>query len=111
MVEAPVGTCIGWIIGNDYGFDVFDGQGQFFFKMIAPLDVYNRSGTQSVIAIESMMQGPAGMLIKHYGGAVKEMTTDADTFSLHFPVGMQPQLKAVLLASVFMVDFRYFENK
>lgn len=51
------------------------------------------------------------MLVKHYGGALKEALTNADTFSIHWPLDMPANMKAVLLFTVFMVDFRYFEDK
>ncbi len=52
-----------------------------------------------------------GTLRKKWGGFVKEAITDADSFGIQFKEAVGPNLKAVLLGAVFLIDFVHFENK
>lgn len=40
---------------------------------------------------------------KKYGGILVETLTDADDFALSFPMDLDVKIKAVLLASVFLI--------
>jgi len=51
-----------------------------------------------------------GKIVKNFSGFLKEIFTDADTFSVSFPVDLDVKVKATLLAAVFLIDFMYFEN-
>ena len=52
-----------------------------------------------------------GQLRKKWGGMFKEIATDADNFGIQYNAGVAPNLKAVLLGAVFLIDFVHFENK
>ena len=52
-----------------------------------------------------------GKITKKWSGLLKEGFTDADNFAAVLPPGMTVQAKGVLLGSVFLIDFAYFENK
>ena len=54
--------------------------------------------------------GSAGFIKKIFSGFVKEAFTDADSFVLSFPPDATIQQKMLLLGSVFLIDFMYFEN-
>jgi uncharacterized protein YxjI len=51
-----------------------------------------------------------GVITKKWGGALKEMFTDADSFGIEFPKDVDARCKAVLLGAVFLVDFVHFED-
>ena len=51
-----------------------------------------------------------GRIVKNFSGFLKEAFTDADTFSVSFPLDLDVRVKATLLAAVFLIDFMYFEN-
>jgi len=52
-----------------------------------------------------------GRVSKRWGGFLKEMFTDADTFGVQFSHPKLPvEVKKLLLAGVFLVDFTCFEN-
>mmetsp|Transcript_30875 Transcript_30875/g.28062 ORF Transcript_30875/g.28062 Transcript_30875/m.28062 type:complete len:98 (+) Transcript_30875:632-925(+) len=53
---------------------------------------------------------PVGEIFKIYSGVMKEMFTDTDNFCCVFPERASPEDKALLLASVLFIDFRYFES-
>ncbi|KHJ80049.1 hypothetical protein OESDEN_20286 [Oesophagostomum dentatum] len=42
---------------------------------------------------------------------MQEMLTDADTFSATFPLNLDVNVKAGLLAATFLIDFLYFEDE
>jgi len=52
---------------------------------------------------------PVGEIYKLYSGVMKELFTDTDNFCCIFPEMATPEHKALLLASVLFIDFRYFE--
>jgi hypothetical protein len=52
---------------------------------------------------------PVGEIYKIYSGVMKELFTDTDNFCCVFPPTATPEHKALLLASVLFIDFRYFE--
>jgi len=51
-----------------------------------------------------------GLISKRWGGMRKEVFTDADAFGIEFPPGISPDLKAVFLGAVFLIDFAHFEH-
>ena len=52
-----------------------------------------------------------GKITKKWSGLLKEGFTDADNFAAVLPPGMTVQAKGVLLGSVFLIDFAYFERR
>jgi hypothetical protein len=52
-----------------------------------------------------------GSLQKQSPGCAKQLLTDADNFSLIFPQNATVQEKSLLLSSVILMDFAYFESK
>jgi uncharacterized protein YxjI len=52
-----------------------------------------------------------GSVRKKWGGVLREMFTDADTFGIEFAEAILPaESKKILLVAVFLVDFVCFEN-
>jgi hypothetical protein len=51
-----------------------------------------------------------GKITKVWGGLGKEILTDADSFELHFPNGVDQVTKARLLGATFMINQLFFEN-
>jgi len=39
------------------------------------------------------------------------MFTKADNFAVSFPIDLDVRMKAVLLGTIFLIDFMYFEQK
>lgn len=50
---------------------------------------------------------PEGQVLKCWSGCLKEMATDADTFSLTFPPKSTLNERMILFATVFFIDFLY----
>ena len=51
-----------------------------------------------------------GAIKKKWSGLATEAFTKADNFGVQFPPDADPQLKAVLLGAVFLIDFCHFEK-
>jgi len=51
-----------------------------------------------------------GRIVKKWTGIGKEAFTDADTFGVTFPPGIDTNMKATLLGAVFLIDFVHFED-
>ena len=48
--------------------------------------------------------------IKKLFSGMKELISDADSFELSFPVNATPEEKLMLIATVLMIDYRYYED-
>lgn len=82
---------------------VTDAQGRTMYKLFGPL---RHPWTFEIRSGER----PAGRIVKKWGGLGKEALTSADTFGVTFPADCTPDLKAVLLGAVFLIDFVHFEH-
>jgi len=75
-------------------------QAQLFGPILRPWTfLIRRDGVES-----------GGAIRKQWSGFLKEGFSDADNFGIEFPPNATPTLKAVLLGSVFLIDFCHFEN-
>jgi hypothetical protein len=65
--------------------------------------------------IDFDIQSPSGEVIstlqKRSPGCAKAMLSDADNFAVNFPANATKEDKALIMASVIFLDFRYFEEK
>lgn len=51
-----------------------------------------------------------GRISKKWGGMLKEMFTDADSFGMECQPHVPTELRAILLVATFLIDFTCFEN-
>jgi len=63
-----------------------------------------------IFNIQSPTGDNIGEINKLYSGALQEYLTDTDNFCCIFPQNASPEQKALLLALVLFIDFRYFEQ-
>jgi len=65
--------------------------------------------------IDFDVKTPSGEVIstiqKRSPGCLKALVSDADNFSINFPPNATPEDKALLMAAVMFLDYRYFEEK
>ncbi|WKX88340.1 hypothetical protein Q1695_008186 [Nippostrongylus brasiliensis] len=54
--------------------------------------------------------GKIGKITKRWSGCVREALTDADVFSVSFPMDLDVATKALLLAAALLIDFMEFEQ-
>lgn len=92
-----------------------------FSLLIKRISVEDPSG-QELYDIKSEVMHPwtlkihkngqeVGEIIKKWSGVGKEIFTDADNFTIKFPVGAAVEEKALLLGALFLADLVYFEKK
>lgn len=85
-------------------FSLEDETGQELLRIKSP---WFRIWTFKLLADETEV----GRISKRWGGALKEMFTDADSFRVEFSHPKLPlAAKKLLLAGVFLIDFTCFEN-
>ncbi len=85
-------------------FDVTDASGNVLLRIVSP---FLRIWTFKVFA------GPTEVarIAKKWGGLLREVFTDADTFGIEFTsAGLASTHRQILLAATFLVDFTCFEN-
>jgi uncharacterized protein YxjI len=51
-----------------------------------------------------------GAIRKKWGGVLREMFTDADTFGVEFSGSLPLEVRKILLVATFLIDFTCFEN-
>lgn len=116
-VEAPVGEVIGYVrqqcslcipsfvVQNASGEDMFNISGPCCQcqTVCCPKDI--------TFTVSSAHGGhDIGRVYKQWSGFVREVATDADNFGVSFPMDLDVRMKALLLGSVFLIDFMFFER-
>ena len=102
----------------DLAFNIMDDSENLIYKVVGSCcqpGLYCTCPWEPCNKIEFSIQPPEGedtlgMIAKEWSGCGKEAFTDADNFSIEFPEGATPRHKSILLATVFLIDFMYFEN-
>ncbi|XP_046362053.1 phospholipid scramblase 1-like isoform X1 [Haliotis rufescens] len=62
--------------------------------------------------VQSMKDGAVvSKISKQWGGAVREIFTDAEKFSVTFPQDLDVKVKATLMGAVFLIHFMYYEEE
>ena len=51
-----------------------------------------------------------GKVAKQFSGVARDLITDADNFSVSFPLDLDVKIKAVLFGAVFLIDMMFFED-
>ncbi len=108
-VSAPDGRPIGCVLRR-FGvlhkrYDLEDAVGRRFARIAAP-----RWKLWTFPVVAESGDGEA-VIAKRWGGAMREVFSDADTFRIAFGnTGWSPDQRAVILAAALSIDFDFFEN-
>lgn len=91
-------------------FSLLDGNGERVLRISGPLFTYGlcRDVVFDVLTVDRKTK--VGEITKHWTGFSQEAFTKADHFGVTFPLDLDVQIKATLLATTFLIDFMYFEN-
>ncbi|MEW5822070.1 MAG: phospholipid scramblase-related protein [Cyanobacteriota bacterium] len=106
-IYGPNGSILGSLEGQvsllERRFHVLDSRKRKVYDIVGPMfrpwTFHIKSGNTNV-----------GKISKAWSGFAKETFTDADNFGIEFPPHATPELRAVLLGAIFLIDFAYFEN-
>lgn len=92
-------------------FDLKDAFGNTQLKIEGPMCpvAFGRCGP-AVFRVMNLSGVSVGTISKEWSGFVRELFTDADYFSMSFPMDLDPAMKAVALGALFLIDFQYFEQ-
>lgn len=86
-------------------YDLVDGRGQVFARIKSPLW---RLWTFPVRGIRA---GREAQISKRWGGVLREVFTDADTYRIDFGHGdWSGEEKAIIFAAAISIDFDFFEH-
>lgn len=91
-------------------FSIKNASGSVVLKISGPLCTFSCFGQDLVFQVMDSNNNQVGSIKKVWGGLMREMFTDADTFTITFPQDIHPSTKALLLGALFMIDFHYFES-
>ena len=106
-IETPIGFQAGQI-QQDCGccgcnLTIFDAAGIPAFKIIGPCcKCYCPPGEFPIMAVGGSQ---IGTIMKLFTNMAQEMYTDADNYSVTFPLSLHPSLKAILICAAFIIDF------
>jgi len=92
-------------------FKIKNSAGQTVLKIEGPLCVFSCLGSDVEFKVLSRDKtAQVGTISKQWSGLLTELLTDADHFSISFPIDLDVNIKAVLLGAVFLIDFMFFEK-
>ncbi|CAI5449003.1 unnamed protein product [Caenorhabditis angaria] len=105
--QYPVGQTIGTITmeGCDHSFYVHPSVGPRFMAQTPCC-----SCGDSHFPVVLSGGGKVGEIVRLYPGYFKGMISDADTFMVHFNSALPVYHKLLMMATVFLMDFVYFED-
>ncbi|XP_037509126.1 phospholipid scramblase 3-like [Rhipicephalus sanguineus] len=114
-VQAPPGTLIGrvcqlWsICYPSYG--IYDTSGNKTLSIVGPCCTYSMPFCCDVqFQVKSANGVEVGKITKQWSGVVKEGFTDADTFGVTFPMDLDVNMKASLIAATMLIDYMFYET-
>lgn len=120
-VECPVGQLAGTVEQSMSLFtptyQILDVDGQERFTIEGPSSlscckkVCDCCKTRDVIfrISDSQTGREVGQISKKWSGVLKEVLTTADRFSVDFPPDVGVEMKSLLLAATFLIDYLHFE--
>jgi uncharacterized protein YxjI len=89
-------------------FNVMNGQDQQLFTVRG--GAFINIGKSRKFTIYNSQGTEVGFIQKEWSGLVKETFTDADLFTLHFPIDANAETRALLVATTVFVDLSHFEK-
>ncbi|XP_054931252.1 phospholipid scramblase 1-like [Dermacentor andersoni] len=92
-------------------FSVLDSQGNVVLLIKGPFcttSICCEDVVFNILATDGVTQ--LGAITKNWTGMCREAVTDADNFTVTFPLDLDVKIKAVLLGAVFLIDYIYFES-
>ncbi|XP_050041648.1 phospholipid scramblase 2-like [Dermacentor andersoni] len=92
-------------------FSILDSQGNVVLLVKGPFcttSICCQDVVFDILATDGVNK--LGAITKTWTGAFREAFTDADNFTVTFPMDLDVKIKAVLLGAVFIIDFVFFES-
>lgn len=61
--------------------------------------------------LKTLEDAKVGFITRKFPGFLQQVATYADVFAVHFPADLAVNIKAIVLACTFLIDFKYFEKE
>lgn len=84
-------------------YSIKNGAGDTVLKIGGPFLAFSCCGDVVFDVLTRDKTTKVGKITKQWSGLAREMFTDADTFGVTFPIDLDVQVKAVLLATTFLI--------
>lgn len=84
-------------------FSVKDATGETVLKIEGPICTFSCGGDVVFDVLTRDKTTKVGKITKQWSGLAREMFTDADFFGVSFPIDLDVQIKAVLMATTFLI--------
>ncbi|KAH9583355.1 Phospholipid scramblase 1, variant 3 [Schistosoma haematobium] len=116
-VQSPAGNCIGYVkrvfSGCNLDYHILDNNQSTVLQIHGPSCCFCECLGSDIIFKVTSADGTVeiGRITRKWSNIVQEFFTDADNFGVSFPMDLDVKVKAILLAAVFLIDFKYFEKK
>ena len=112
-METPAGMVLGYVVQNwslcKCDLTIQNANGEKLLGILGPCCVCD-CFCENNFVVYDVNENPVGNIQKQFSGLIKEAFTDADNFGITFPMDLEVNSKALLLGTVFLVDFMYFEK-
>ena len=84
-------------------FSIKNGAGETVLKIDGPCCTWSLCGNVEFTVMSVDGATKVGKITKQWSGIAREMFTDSDLFGVSFPMDLDVQVKAVLLATTFLI--------
>eukprot|EP01006_Ploeotia_vitrea_P045829 TRINITY_DN66973_c4_g1_i1.p2 TRINITY_DN66973_c4_g1~~TRINITY_DN66973_c4_g1_i1.p2 ORF type:complete len:329 (-),score=193.45 TRINITY_DN66973_c4_g1_i1:646-1632(-) len=112
--DQPIGAIVQKFACCKPKFDIRDEMDNTLYRLVGPCCNCSLCGNDVEFNILNPLDDddaePVAKISKKWSGIVQEAFTDADNFGVTLPMDMPTSHKTLLLSSVFLVDFMYFED-
>jgi len=112
-VETPAGERLGTVRQGQScwapEYRILDANNQQILHIQGPICVCDCCADFEIQTLDKTQT--IGTIQKKWRGIATEMFTNANTFSLSFPLDLDVKAKAVLVGAAFLIDFMFFENQ
>ncbi|XP_064479801.1 phospholipid scramblase 1-like [Ornithodoros turicata] len=113
-VQAPPGVPVGYI-QQDWSvifpmFTLMNARREPSLKIKGPFITSSCLGDVKFEVWTVDWRHKIGLLSKNWSGALREMFTSADNFSISVPIDLDVRMKATLIGCTLLIDFIFFEG-
>ncbi|EYC45419.1 hypothetical protein Y032_0428g1282 [Ancylostoma ceylanicum] len=113
-VESPPGNVIGTVTQRGAfcaaALEMKDADDKVILRVEGPCCCMMCGCQDKEFPVDTTTGENIGSITKKWGGCLREAYTDADVFSVTFPLDLDVRAKAVLLGATFLIDFMQFEQ-
>ncbi|XP_068200348.1 phospholipid scramblase 1-like [Palaemon carinicauda] len=92
-------------------FSLFNASGDKVLRVIGPTCTSGCGDDVKFKIVTAHGSAQIGSITKKWQGYCNESLSEADNFSINFPIDLEIRSKALLLGAMFLIDFMFFERR